>query len=266
MKKTATVLFLFCSFFAFAHEFWLEPQKFLLTIGEKINFRIFVGENFTGEKVDFTKFSLQKFTHYTSKGEENTKGNLTEQNINDFLKFEIEGNHLIAFNNTNKHIELEAEKFNEYLKEDGLTNALAFRKKQGQLNKKGREEYQRCAKTLLQVGNIHDETYQINTGMKLEIIPEQNPYASANSLTFKVLYDNRPLKNALVVVWQKPLTPEGDFKTNKREFRSDAKGKIKFSFEPKGVWMVSSVNMVPHTNLTEADWQSYWGSYTFGFR
>ena len=104
MKKTsfALILLLFTSIIAFAHEFWLEPQKFLLAIGEKINLRVFVGENFTGEEVDFTKFEIKKFSHYSSKGETHTQGNLTEQNLSDFLKFDNEGNHLIAFNNSNK--------------------------------------------------------------------------------------------------------------------------------------------------------------------
>ncbi len=263
MKKIsiALILLLLSTLIAFAHEFWLEPQKFLLEIGEKIKFRVFVGENFTGEDVDFTKFEVKNFAHHSSKGETHTKGNLTEQNLSDFLKFDTEGNHLIAFNNSNKHIELEADKFNEYLKDDGLDNVSAYRKKHGQLKKGGREEYQRCVKTLLQVGNIHDETYKINTGMKLEIIPEQNPYLSTNSLTIKVLFENKPLKNALVVVWQKGIE-----KPNKQNFRSNNEGKITFSFEPKGIWMVSAVNMVSHKNPKVADWQSYWGSYTFGFK
>ncbi|MDZ7933396.1 MAG: DUF4198 domain-containing protein [Emticicia sp.] len=261
MKKIVILLSFLCLTVAvFAHEFWLEPQKFLLSIGEKINFRIFVGENFMGEEVDFTKFEVTKFSHYTSKGEESTKGNLTEQNLSDFLKFETEGNHLIAFNNSNKHIELEAKAFNQYLKSDGLDNVAAFRKENGQLNKKGKEEYQRCVKTLLQVGNLHDETYRINTGMRLEIIPEQNPYASDKSLTFKVLFDNKPLKNTLVVVWQKGIE-----RPIKRNFRTDIEGKVNFSFQPKGIWMVSIVRMEPHPDPKIADWQSYWGSYTFGF-
>jgi uncharacterized GH25 family protein len=78
MKKTSIglIILLFSSLFALAHEFWLEPQKFLLAIGEKINFRVFVGENFTGEEVDFTKFKVAKFGHYSSKEQQNTKGDL----------------------------------------------------------------------------------------------------------------------------------------------------------------------------------------------
>jgi uncharacterized GH25 family protein len=261
MKKVIVLLaFLFLTVAVFAHEFWLEPQKFILSIGEKINFKVLVGENFTGEETDFTKFEVNKFSHFTSKGEDSIKGNLTEQNLSNFLKFETEGSHLIAFNNSNKHIELEAKTFNQYLKDDGLDNAAYFRKKSGQLNKKGREEYQRCVKTLLQVGSLHNETYKVNTGMKLEIIPEQNPYSSNESLTFKVLFDNKPLKNSLVVVWQKGIE-----KPNKRNFRSDSEGKVSFSFKPEGVWMVSTVRMIPYKDPKIADWQSYWGSYTFGF-
>jgi hypothetical protein len=29
--------------------------------------------------------------------------------------------------------------------------------------------------------------------------------------------------------------------------------------------MISTVKMIPHTDPKEADWQSFWGSYTFGF-
>lgn len=263
MKKLSILisLVLVSSLFAIAHEFWLEPQKFLLRIGEKIHLKVFVGEGFTGEEIDFTKFKVAKYTHYSPNGEENTKGSLNEQQLNDFLKFDEEGNHLISLNNTNKHIELEADKFNEYLKEEGLDNVLEWRKEHNALNKKGREMYQRCVKTLLQVGETHNELYRLNTGMRLELIPQQNPYTAAKSLAFQVLFDNKPVKNALLLVWQKGIE-----KPNVRKFRTDASGKVSFSFEPKGVFMVSTVHMIPYIDSTDADWQSYWGSYTFGFK
>jgi uncharacterized GH25 family protein len=90
-----------------------------------LNLSVFVGENFKGETVDFNKFEVSKFTHYSTNEVKNTSGKLTEQNLNDFLKFETEGNHLIVFNNSNKFIELEAKKFNDYLKSDGLDNIAA---------------------------------------------------------------------------------------------------------------------------------------------
>lgn len=174
MRKTSTILslILLFSLVAIAHEFWLEPQKFLLKVGEKLHLKIFVGEGFTGEYIDFSKFSVAKFTHYSPDGEKNTNGGLDEQKINDFLKFEKEGNHLLALNNTNKNIELEAKEFNEYLQEEGLNNVLKWREEHKALNKKGREMYQRCVKTLLQVGAKHSDVYKLNTGMRLEFPAE----------------------------------------------------------------------------------------------
>ncbi|WP_158561241.1 DUF4198 domain-containing protein [Emticicia sp. C21] len=263
MKKISILLslILLSSLLAMAHEFWLEPQKFLLTVGEKLHLKIFVGEGFMGEEIDFSRFKVAKYTHYTPDGEKNTNGSLNEQQLNDFLKFDTEGNHLIALNNTNKHIELEADKFNDYLKEEGLDNVLAWRKDHNALDKKGREMYQRCVKTLLQVGNKHNEIYRRNTGMRLELIPQQNPYTATESLTFQVLFDNKPVENALVLIWQKGIEKPGV-----RKLRTDKSGKVTFSFEQKGIFMISTVYMIPHTNPEEADWQSYWGSYTFGFK
>ncbi|MBA4853417.1 DUF4198 domain-containing protein [Emticicia sp. BO119] len=244
-----------------AHEFWLEPCRFILEAGEKLQLKIFVGEGFAGEEIDFTKFKVAKYTHYTPDGERNTSGSLNEQQLNDFLRFEKEGNLLIALNNTNKHIELEADKFNDYLKEEGLEGILAWRKSHNALNKKGREMYQRCVKTLIQVGKKYNEVYSQNTRMRLELIPQQNPYTAKQSLTFQVLFDNKPINKALVLVWQKGIE-----KNVVRKLRTDKSGKVSFNFEPQGVYMVSTVHMIPYGKTDEADWQSYWGSYTFGFK
>jgi uncharacterized GH25 family protein len=50
MKK---IFFLFTLFTLFtlltAHEFWLNPDKFIYKRGEKINIKFFVGEDFEGE-------------------------------------------------------------------------------------------------------------------------------------------------------------------------------------------------------------------------
>ncbi len=263
-SKTTTLTLILCllGIGIFAHEFWLEPQKFILKVGEKINFRIFVGENFHGELVDFSEFKVQKFIHYSPVNEKNTKGQLSEKQLSDFLVFDTEGNHLIAFNNTNKFIGLPANQFNGYLKDDGLEYILAYRKEHHQLADNSREVYQRCAKTLLQVGNKHTDIYKKNTGMRLELIPDANPYETRNQkLTFQVLFDNKPVKDALVVVWHKG----NNVKTTIQKYRSDTDGKISFSYVKKDRWMVSTVKMIENANKQEADWQSYWGSYTFGF-
>jgi uncharacterized GH25 family protein len=264
-NKTSLIFLCLCTitFASLAHEFWLLPQKFRLKINESIAIDINVGENFTGKYWGGKKDKIAKLTHYSQEGQEEILGSVAESNPNQIqVAFKTAGNHLIAFNNENKFIELEAPKFNEYLKEEGLDNALAFRKEQSLLDTKGRELYRRCVKTLLQVSDKQDDSYKINTGMRLELIPTANPYMknTPKQLTFDVLFDNQIQANALVLVWQKV-----NGKVNMKKYRSNADGKVNFPFEAKGKWMISTVKMIPHTDPKEADWQSFWGSYTFGF-
>lgn len=262
-KIFLSIFALFILSVSLAHEFWLQPLKFLLKSGEKLDIRIFVGEGFKGEPWSGTKDKIVKLTHYGTGIEESVIDNVLDSDPKRIpLAFNQAGNHLIAFNNQNKPIKLEAEKFNAYLKEEGLDAALNFRKEHDELNKEGRELYQRCVKTLVQVGDKQDDTFGKNTGMKLELIPKQNPYAlrSNQALTFFVLFENQPLPNALVLLWH-----HTNGHTTVKKVRSNATGEVTFPLQKNGRWMISTVQMVPHLNPQEADWQSYWGSYTFGF-
>ena len=47
--------------------------------------------------------------------------------------------------------------------------------------------------------------------------------------------------------------------------RSNINGEVKFAIENQGRWMISTVRMIPITDNSKADYQSFWGSYTFGF-
>ena len=85
---------------------------------------------------------------------------------------------MVVFNSTNSHIELASDKFNEYLKEDGLESAIQYRQKNGENNKVGKEYYQRSVKTVIQVGNEITDACLEPTGLPLDIILFENPYAS----------------------------------------------------------------------------------------
>ena len=255
-------LLLFCSI-ALAHEFWLEPVKFWLRKNEKVRIDLMVGEDYRGEHSNGHKYKITKLDHYGNGQKRDVRSKVYGDSLSSIdISFATEGSHLVAFNNTSKFIELEATKFNEYLRTEGLDNVIKLREQSKDTLKAGRELYQRCVKTLVQVGNKTDDTYAINTGMRLEIIPSKNPYAqkSKGPLTFKILFNNKPLRNALVLAWH---MVEG--KTTHETLRSDENGKITFLIDQTGKWMISAVHMTANNNVQEADWQSYWGSYTFGF-
>ncbi|TDE17283.1 DUF4198 domain-containing protein [Dyadobacter psychrotolerans] len=247
----------------FAHEFWLEPIKFWLKKNEKVRIELMVGEDYQGTNSNGHKYQVLKLDHYANSKKQDIRNKVSGDSLSSIdIAFAREGNHLIAFSNTSKFIELEAGQFNEYLRTEGLDNVIKVRQQSNDTLKSGRELYQRCVKTLIQVGSEKDDTYAINTGMQLEIIPAQNPYAqkSKGPLAFKILFGNTPLPNALVLAWH---MVEG--KTTHEMLRSDKNGNVAFPVEQTGKWMISTVHMIPNRNVKKADWQSYWGSYTFGF-
>lgn len=263
MRKPILLLFVF--FFAFpifAHEFWLQPEKFRYAPGEDINIRFWVGEDFDGTNWSGNKSKVKSLQLI----QDNIKDNLADQlsdEQGDSLQVSIfdEGTAIIAFNSTNSFIQLDTTKFNAYLREDGLQSTIDYRLAHHETDSSGREFYQRSVKTLIQVGDKKTNVSQ-PTNLPLDIIPLSNPYtlSAGDTLTVKMLFNKKILFNQLVNVWQRV---EG--KTSKMVYQTNEKGEVSFAIGLAGKWMVSTVKMLRLEHEPAANWQSYWGSCTWGY-
>jgi uncharacterized GH25 family protein len=246
-----------------AHEFWLSPAKFIYQRGEKINIRFFVGENFEGENWKGNNEKIQSLKlYFGGVSDDLTKYISAEKGDSIELNMLDEGTNLVAFNSANTFIEIEAPDFNKYLHDDGLTNAIEYRKQNNETDSNGREYFQRCSKTLIQAGNVKDKTFSVPTGLPVDIIPLSNPYQLKNDslLTVKVFFQKQPMANALIVAWRREKG-----KTIKSELISNGKGEVSFPVSTSGKWMVSTVKMERLQNDPKAQWQSYWASLTWGY-
>jgi uncharacterized GH25 family protein len=261
--KSAFLLFLVTVFVPLlAHEFWLEPQQYIFSRGGEINIRFKLGEGFNGdnwigngEKINFLNL------YYGDVVDSSLKQHISDEK-GDSLQFSMfeEGTAMVVFNCLNNFIELDPEKFTEYLTEDGLINALEYRKQNNETDSAGREFYQRSVKTILQVGSIKTDIYKKQTALPLDIIPQSHPYLVTGKQTMKMLLNNQPLANQKVRVWHK--MPDG---VTDSSYISNENGEFSFTVSPKGEWMVSCVNMIRLNNDAMAQWQSYWGSCTWGY-
>ena len=262
IKVVLVFIILSVSLSVLAHEFWLQPTRFRYNKGETavINFR--VGENFEGEnwsgsrsKVNTLElFQFGKVTDISSLLGDAKGDSLLLTGLN-------EGTALIAYNGLNSFIELEATKFNAYLEEDNLKTAMEYRKAHHQTDSMGREFYQRSVKTIIQVGANYTTDYAEPTKLPLDIIPLQHPYRINDSaeISFRILFRGKPLANQLCKVWH---SDKG--KTTMKELKSSKSGLINTKVTATGRWMISTVNMVP-SELAGAQWQSFWGSVTWGY-
>jgi uncharacterized GH25 family protein len=252
-----------------AHEFWLQPNRFFANVGDKLTIQTMVGEGFSGEQSNGKKEKILQYKHQSATGTADLAPTLTGDVYGTLpVSLTTVGTHLISFSNTPAFLAMRADSFLLYLKEDGLDNVISTRQQQGTASKPSREMYQRCVKTLIQVGDKSDNTFVENTGMPLEIIPAQNPYDQrpGQIATFQVLYGNKPLAKALVRYWNR----NGSNPLSQERQRSDGQGRVRFRLRA-GNNMVSLVHMTPYvrtdtTKPSPADWHSYWGSLTFGCR
>src|SRR5439155_1458341 len=78
-------------------------------------------------------------------------------------------------------VELTAEKFDQYVKEEGLEAAAALRARRGQSGA-ARDLFSRCAKSLVLSGPPQPRYGDRPLGFTLELVAERNPYAMAAGL------------------------------------------------------------------------------------
>lgn len=249
-----------------SHEFWLEPDKFIYDRGDEINVSFLVGENFEGENWTGDSSKIYSLVYYYGGVKDEIPRKLFPGKGDTLhLRQYDEGTNMLAYNSYSSLIRLDAEEFNKYLEEDGLTNAIEYRKEHNETDSAAVELYMRSVKTIFQVGAIKDETYKRTTSLPLDIIPQSHPYKhnDGDEMIFKILYKGDPFANALVKLWH---SNKGE--TTKIDLKTDENGFVKFPVQTKGRWMLSCVKM-EHLERDPTKlyvpWQSYWGSCTWGY-
>jgi uncharacterized GH25 family protein len=244
-----------------AHEFWLRPKKFRFAAGEEVKVDFVVGENFTGEYWDLNVHTVEKLELITASGKKDLTNSVKPtKGTNLTFKVANQGSQLITMQSGTAFIELDAQKFNAYLEEDGIENIIQRRKEKNETGLGAKEHYQRFSKLLLQSGTTFDDVYKRNVGHPLEIIPESNPnkLKSGDYLGCKVLFQGKPLAHQLVKVWN--MMGNRVFLQN---MYTENDGTIKFPVSSTGPWMVSSVKMLPSDDSV-VDYNSMWASLVFG--
>ena len=242
----------------FSHDFWLEAHPFYTSPEKSVDISVHVGNQFIGDSLPnilnwYTDFSL-----YQGNSREEIKGELGRDPAG-YFKPEKQGTFAVGYQSVFEYIEIDSTTFKKYLVEEGLDAAIEYRQKNNLTETTGNERYIRHAKLLVQSGEgFQVDNSTLNFGYELEIIPLINPYQIKinESLTVKVLYQNKPVKNILLIAFSKK-TPE-----NIQSVRSNTKGEASIMINQFGPWLLKAVKIIRLEN-TKADWQSHWASLTF---
>lgn len=249
---------------AFAHEYWLEAGSFFLKPGETTPIHLYAGDGLVKDREErgFQPEKTITFQLFSMAGVVDLKSASAAgaMPVHEFHAAKA-GTHLIAMERNWSYIKLDAQKFEEYLREDGMEHVIAERKSLGESQQEGRERYSRFIKSLLLVGDKPDATFKKKLGWKMEITPLDDPYLKkvGGQIRFQVLFDGKPLANRTVFADNRDA-PTQTMKTDKN-------GTVRMTVTHSGMWIVRLVDMKRCvTDCADADWESFWAAYTFGAR
>ena len=243
----------------FAHDFWIEPSSYQVAVGTQVTVRFLVGEEFRGKPLPLDPSRVIVFARFGATSETPVRG-VAGSDTAGVVSLDDPGLHLIAYRSTSVFLELDAEKFESYVRSEGLEKVIEERGQRNEHKAKGRELYSRCVKSLLRAGVSGEGTgFDRVLDFPVELVPELNPYElrPGDELPVRILRKGKPLAEVLVVAY-----PHGDPARSVRQ-RSDEKGRIRLPLAQAGPWLVKAVHMERIEHSEEADWESWWASLTF---
>ena len=244
-----------------AHDMWIEPTTFFPEIGQVINLRLRVGQDLLGDPLLLDPALVNQFVVKDAGGSRP----VVRRDGRDpagLVRMAAPGVLVVGYQSNPSAIQMAADKFNQYLKEEGLDAVSATRASRNETGAPAHEVFSRCAKSLVFSGSTADGQGDRPLGFTLELIAERNPYAIQpdQDLPVRLTYENRPLGGALVVAINR-LNP-----AEKISARTDKDGRVRFKLRRDGMWLIKAVHMVPAPAGAHADWASFWASLTFEMR
>ena len=183
-----------------AHTLYFLPAKFKIGLGETLVFSIHNGDAFPASEEAVTPERLLDCrlisrTAVTPVTDFRVLGRATHA----VVKMERAGSHWLAVRTRPNSLMLPAEKFESYLREEGLEWAIDWRKQHHEGGRPGREQYTKHAKSLI-VADTPSEDWRERLGLELEFVPESDParLKPGATLPVQLLWRGQPAANIRV--------------------------------------------------------------------
>ena len=241
-----------------AHDLWIEPTTFVADPAKVIGVKLRVGVDLLGDPVPRDPALIDRFIAVDRSGIKPIIGRDGEDPAG-LLRVVTPGLVIVGYSSKPSHVVLPAQKFNEYLLEEGLESIVALRAKRKETDAEAREAFYRCAKALIASGPATAADADRALGFTLELVAERNPYSlqAGQSLPIRLLYQNQPAAGVLVVAINR-RNPSA-----KVSARTGKDGRVAFQLPDPGMWLIKAVHMTAAPAGSDSGWLSYWASLTF---
>src|SRR2546425_8102250 len=160
----------------FANDMSIDPTTFSPESGKIVGVRLRVGQDLLGDPLPRDPTLINQFVFEDAAGRKPVIGRDGADPAG-FLRVAMPGLLVIGYHSNPSAIELAAEKFNQYVKEEGLDAVAALRARRNETGASARELFSRCAKSLVLSGSPSEAQGDRRLGCALELVAERNPYA-----------------------------------------------------------------------------------------
>lgn len=128
---------------------------------------------------------------------------------------------------TPRTIEMKAQEYTDYLKEEGLDAVIAARQAAGEADKPAKELYARYAKIAIRTGGGGGTHLTQPAGLKAEFVPTSDPTAvrAGGMLTVRFLADGKPVSGAPITALSDGVSVKG---------QTDANGHVTLKIDREG--------------------------------
>ena len=247
---------------ATTHDYFLLPENFFLHKGDQLNLHLVEGDLFIKQnEVPYQQSKTTGFLLYDGK-KKIELANMAKDSAVPILKYTMEnsGQALVEMNRGVDHSSYSRDSYSDFLAQLGydklsekVKNAAQFRVK---------EKYTRCLKTLFSVDNHNGNAYEKVLNADFEIVLKDNPYDKkyGDDLVAELLFMGKPVNGAVMWLYIKSIS--GNVYT--QSYTTDKKGEVTITMSREGIYLLRSVR-VDATQDKDADYASWWTSYTFPF-
>lgn len=248
-----------------AHDFWLAPETYNPSPNQNTPVSVMIGHPTDQMTWSISPHRIVAFRSFGPSGVQDHQADIMEASASRPVSVTLNdpGLHILTLETTHAVSKLEADKFNAYLDEEGLTPIKLDRTANGTTDTPGTEIYSRRGKTLIQVGkpSQKDPDYLSRPlGLTLEIVPETHParVAEGEPMVSTVYYRGEPMRGITIGL----IDLKGD-KGLVDIYVSDQAGQTKIPRPADGNWMMHAVWAAPLNNSDRADYDTVFSSLSF---
>ncbi|MGB3794914.1 MAG: DUF4198 domain-containing protein [Alteraurantiacibacter sp.] len=250
---------------AFAHDFWMQPNDFVLEEPGTVGVALYVGH---GNDKSFWAVGREHVMQFNSIGPDGLvdRKDTLRTNGNRLLAvvpLTQPGAHILALQSHSSLSRLPGVRFNDYVATEGITPIAEARRAKGDRNSEGVEFYSRRSKTIVQIGPVNARAIARATtpvNLKLEIVPLRHPQTLGNGSTMpvRVLFNGEPLRGGLVKLTDLAADAEPI-----ATVRTNASGIANFRIPRASQWQMNVVWSEAAPARSEADYLTIFSSLAF---